>query len=235
MSEQTIEHDRLLDRQRMPVDRAEGGSRPASKGAWTWGECQPERPSLGEQGRRVLQHAVRDCRLRGQDRRWAVGRLADEWGVPRAEIERWLEGGVPESRVDGVGEVAERVVEEADLRHGYSGEGLSRKRRGLELSVPELARKLGVRPRRLRAWESGESAPQRRSLENIERTLRALGSAWPPERIRALRRAHGWTQADLADAVGVPRSAVSCWERAVRLPAQSVRTRLKTLEREVNL
>jgi transcriptional regulator with XRE-family HTH domain len=45
------------------------------------------------------------------------------------------------------------------------------------------------------------------SPETIDEELRAAG-----ERIRAARRERGWTQDDLAQKVGVSRSAVAQWE-----------------------
>ena len=37
-------------------------------------------------------------------------------------------------------------------------------------------------------------------------------------RIRAARKSRGWKLKDLADAVGVAKSSVSCWESGLRVP-----------------
>lgn len=39
------------------------------------------------------------------------------------------------------------------------------------------------------------------------------------ERIKELRQAHGWTQADLARRLGVTRNGVNSWEQGLSMPS----------------
>lgn len=47
--------------------------------------------------------------------------------------------------------------------------------------------------------------------------------------IRALRRRHGWTQAELASRLGTDAVTVSRWERGVSRPRSSAQARLREL------
>lgn len=61
----------------------------------------------------------------------------------------------------------------------------------------------------------------------------------PPEMRRALRRAAGLSQLDVAELIGVSRAAVSRWESGARRPQRSNRIRyhsvLAELRRQVLL
>ena len=49
---------------------------------------------------------------------------------------------------------------------------------------------------------------------------------WTPESIRAFRRAKRWTQAQLAERLGVTRQQVNGWEKGRMLPSLSSLMRL---------
>ena len=51
-----------------------------------------------------------------------------------------------------------------------------------------------------------------------------------PERIRALRAQHRWTQAALAERLGTDAVTVSRWERGISSPRPSARLQLERLE-----
>lgn len=49
------------------------------------------------------------------------------------------------------------------------------------------------------------------------------------ERIKALRSAHGWTQAELARRLGITRNGVNAWEQALSTPSPAYLVELASL------
>jgi DNA-binding XRE family transcriptional regulator len=56
------------------------------------------------------------------------------------------------------------------------------------------------------------------TLHELSNRLRARHELPPPELRRALRKAAGASQADIAEVVGVTRQSVSFWEAGTRTP-----------------
>lgn len=54
-----------------------------------------------------------------------------------------------------------------------------------------------------------------------------------PQAIRQVRQKQGWTQADLAERLGVSQSTISFWERGVETPSLTHRVQLVTLLPEI--
>jgi len=95
------------------------------------------------------------------------------------------------------------------------GERLRAARRALGLSHGALARKLGVDPSTVLNWERGRHTPP---VQYVPRIVALTGpehlaaEASLPERIRAYRRRHGLTQAELGRILGIHQSVISSWE-----------------------
>jgi transcriptional regulator with XRE-family HTH domain len=126
-----------------------------------------------------------------------------------------------------------------------AGAQLQRLRHAAGLSLHEVAETLGITPDAVSRWEAGHGSPSPRHRAPLARLYRVaevplparvraretepqaggplpiVGCA-PPRldgaRLRAARQAHGWTQADLAERVGVSAAAISRRESHSRAP-----------------
>lgn len=116
--------------------------------------------------------------------------------------------------------------------------GLAQRRVEAGLTQAEVAEAVGVSQRVVSYWERGERRPSRHAARLLDRLFGLTPPAPAPAdaaravveanrvtaaRIRRRREARGWSQADLARAVGLDHSAVSRLESGDRTP------RLETL------
>ncbi|RKX28431.1 MAG: hypothetical protein DRP71_17400 [Verrucomicrobia bacterium] len=94
-------------------------------------------------------------------------------------------------------------------------------REGLGLSQKGLGMRLGVHPSTVWHWEHGRTQP---SIQFWPLILDLIGSdlaeprATTGDRLLALRRARGVTQAELATELGLTQQGISEWERGLRQP-----------------
>lgn len=111
-------------------------------------------------------------------------------------------------------------------------------RRAKGWTQAELAERVGVTPRTVRWWESGNRMPRLNQAAALARVLGVdLGVLQPPqpqqEQVHAnwqnklirFRRGKAWSQAELAAKVGVTLRVIQNWE-AGRLPRLDDATRL---------
>jgi DNA-binding transcriptional regulator YiaG len=83
------------------------------------------------------------------------------------------------------------------------------------LTAVEVATRLGVNPMTVRLWEAGRTTPGVRLMAHVIAFVgfdRTLASGDVASRLRGCRRRWGWSQADLALALGVHASTVERWE-----------------------
>lgn len=74
-----------------------------------------------------------------------------------------------------------------------------------------LARRTGVHPRTVAAWQRGERALPARYARMIE-------AHQPGDSLRAWRRKRGFTAAEMAEMIGVHQDTLLGWERTSRVP-----------------
>jgi DNA-binding XRE family transcriptional regulator len=105
------------------------------------------------------------------------------------------------------------------------GDHVRRQRLALGLTQRTLARRLGVREESVASWEGGLSQPLVRRWPGIIRFLGynpALPRAGLADRVRAYRREHGLTQADLGRQLGLDEGTIVDLEAGRRTSSQRV-------------
>ncbi len=121
----------------------------------------------------------------------------------------------------------------------------------------EVAKALGITTKTLRRWEQGQSAPypyyrnqlsilfgktaQQLGLKDEDDTsdyaLKGIKQEWKDmlmrqmnlDRLRTERIRHGWTQAEVAKALGISTKTVRRWEQGLCVPYPYYRKRLSML------
>lgn len=112
------------------------------------------------------------------------------------------------------------------------GEHIKRRRLTLGLQQKELAAQLGVTPRTIANWEQGETQVP---VGHMPALLAFLGyDPFPQaksiaERLRAKRRAFGWTIRKAAAELGVDPGTWGAWESNKKICLQAHRTLLAKL------
>lgn len=121
------------------------------------------------------------------------------------------------------GEGEDEVVMARHGMRGFSPARLRRRRSDARFTLEQLALLSGVGQQTLSAWETGKSEPTPHKLAAVAAVLRVTVAdltAIPDNDVQLadLRFLQGLKQADVAKALGVPLSAVSRMERAMRTP-----------------
>lgn len=96
------------------------------------------------------------------------------------------------------------------------GEHLRKRRLEMGLSQRELAGQFGINTWTVLNWEKGRTEPPVRSMPAVLAFLGYEPFAVPrslPERLRAKRRAMGWSLHEAAEALGVDPETWRNWER----------------------
>lgn len=199
----------------------------------------------------TLEGADRGPRAAADDRPAIARRLRDEraarglsqaeagrlLGVAQATYAGWEIGrAVPDSRfvraiagfLDvGVAEAAEMIAApvRVDVTHlSRFGRLLGRRREELQITREQLAARVGVMPRTVRAWELGEKTPRDHDLVRlaaaVDTTVDALAAALPRRDpaltplgrlIRTQQRRLGLSRDDLAGRAGLDVTTISRW------------------------
>jgi transcriptional regulator with XRE-family HTH domain len=158
--------------------------------------------------------ALRGARLRA---RVTIAALAKELSVGESAV-RWWERAtvVPPARGREILHALARLQARSDPRRPVSGctaRRLRAARAATGWSQARLAAALGVSQSTVANWEAGRGL----TLENARRTYRLLRETKPsprlePHQLQELRALRGWSQAELAQRVGVSVATIKRWE-----------------------
>jgi transcriptional regulator with XRE-family HTH domain len=116
------------------------------------------------------------------------------------------------------------------------GDHLRRRRLDLGLTQRILAKRWGVRSESIAAWELGRTKPGIRQFAKVIALLGADPMPLPEslaERLLAVRRRLGLTQAELAARLGQDEGQISRWERGRRTPHPAIAGRIDLALREL--
>jgi transcriptional regulator with XRE-family HTH domain len=114
------------------------------------------------------------------------------------------------------------------------GDHLKRRRLQLHLMQAEIAKQLGVHVESVKNWERGAGTPKIRQIPKIVAFLGYEPEPEPealPKRIAYARRRLGFTQEDLARALGVNPVTIYRWENSISVPPTAELQRLQELLR----
>jgi DNA-binding transcriptional regulator YiaG len=151
------------------------------------------------------------------------GALAQMLGVKQQAIAAWETGTVPEER-------REVLVRAAIDPYGFVPGLLRAARERAGLKQTELADALAVKQSRVSGWERGQLPIPGERWPAIRDAL-ATGAPVPPQQpvtaheLLESRRRLGWSQARLAEELGVTTSVVGNWEAGARRPVPRERWR----------
>lgn len=145
--------------------------------------------------------------------------LARMLGVTQQAIAGWEAAVVPADRCE--------VLQQAAVAPSFPGGVLRAERKRAGLKQTQLAAAVGVTQSRVSLWELGDQlipaaewAPIRQGLAGVA-VPAARQRPVTAEELRDGRHALNWSQGQLAEAVGVKKSAVGAWEAKIKpIPAQ---------------
>lgn len=119
----------------------------------------------------------------------------------------------------------------------FSGAALRRARLRARVTITALAKELSVSESAVRWWERATVVPRARGREILHALTRLQAQSDPrrtvsgrtARRLRAARAATGWSQTQLAAALGVSQSTVANWEAGRGLTLENARRTYRLL------
>jgi transcriptional regulator with XRE-family HTH domain len=112
----------------------------------------------------------------------------------------------------------------------WNGATLRKAREAADLTQADLAAKVGVAQATVSFWENGKSEPGPEEAEALQRVFGSGGAASGlGQAIKNARLREAWSQAKLAERLGVTQTLVSFWENGKTVPSAAHQTLLERL------
>lgn len=208
-----------------------------------YGGSSARRPDIGGGGdagiqartaRMVREELDRLADLMGGSYEDAARRVGSATNRSQDTILRWGQSGIPSAsaRSELFG-VFQDLEDHFRLVDRLTGDNLRRLRHQSGMHPDMVARMCGVRPRTYLSWERGEHTPQSESLARLKSMFLDGESTEYGEMsgavIRWVREQLGWTQREMASALGTTHSLVSGWETGGRQVSRPYARRVQAL------